>query len=190
MKWTNTLVGIIFVGVIIGIVGLYVVSVWVQQRPDIILFIKSLIGRYGLVGVLIATIIAGTVVPMGSPAIVASAAGFGMPIVPLTIIASIGYTIGVTINYYLARTVGIGYVEKKVSTQTLDDLIKKWNKWGIFLLVSFGLIPGLPIDMLALVCGLLKMNIFYFLLISFSTRIVQYTLFAILGVTLGGLINI
>ena len=190
MRWTGALAWLLLVGVVICLAGAYVVSVWIHQRPDIILFIKGLINSYGLIGVLVVTIIAGTVIPMGSPAIVASAAGFGMPMVPLIIVASIGYTIGVTINYYLARTVGIGYVEKRVSKETLEDLMRRWNKWGTPLLIGFGLVPGLPIDLLALVCGLLRMKIIYFLLISFSTRIVQYAACALLGITVGGLISI
>ena len=190
MTWTRALALLIFIGVAICLVGVYLLSVLVCERPDVILWIKGLISGYGLMGVFVATIIAGTVIPLGSPAIIAFAAGFGMPLLPLIIVASVGYTIGVTVNYSLARVIGKKYVERKVSKEKLEDMVRRWNKWGTPLLIAFGLVPGLPIDLLALVCGLLKTKIIYFLLISLGTRIVQFGAFALLGVTVGEWIGI
>lgn len=190
MRWTRAFVLLILIGVAICLVGIYLSSVMVRERPYVILWIKGLISGYGLMGVFVATIIAGTVIPLGSPAIIAFAAGFGMPVVPLIIVASVGYTIGVTVNYSLARIIGIKYIERKVSEEKLEDMVRRWKKWGTPLLIVFGLVPGLPIDLLALVCGLLKTKIVYFLLISFSTRTVQFGAFALLGVTVGGWIGI
>jgi len=190
MMLTRALVWLILISVVISLAGAYIISMWVRERTDIILSIKWLINSYGLVGVLVATIIAGTVIPLGSPTIIACAAGFGMPIVPLTIVSSVGYTIGVTINYYLARVFGIRYAERKISREEFEGMVRLWNKWGSLLLIVFGLVPGLPIDLLALVCGLLKMKIYYFLLISLSTRVVQFGAFALLGVMVGEWIGI
>jgi len=190
MRWTRALALLILIGVAICLVGVYLLGVLVCERPDVILWIKGLIRGYGLMGVFVATIIAGTVIPLGSPAIIAFAAGFGMPLLPLIIVASVGYTIGVTVNYSFARIIGKKYVERKVSKEKLQDMVRRWNKWGTPLLIAFGLVPGLPIDLLALVCGLLKTKIVYFLLISLGTRIVQFGAFALLGVTVGGWIGI
>lgn len=189
MRWTKALALSIVIGVAICIIGIYLVSVLIQERPGVILWIKGLISEYGLMGVFVATIIAGTVVPLGSPAIIAFAAGFGMPVVPLTIVASVGYTIGIAVNYSLARIVGIKYVERKVSKKQLEGMMRRWNKWGTPILIVFGLVPGLPIDLLALACGLLKTKIVYFLLISLSTKVVQFGVFALLGVTVSGWIG-
>ena len=113
-----------------------------------------------------------------------------IPVVPLTIVSSVGYTIGVTINYYLARIFGIKYAVRKISREKLEGMVRLWNKWGSPFLIAFGLVPGLPIDLLALVCGLLKMKIYHFLLISFSTRVVRFGAFALLGLIVGEWIGI
>jgi len=190
MKWTKAFAWLILIGVATCLVGIYIMDVGVHEGSDTVLLIKGMINSYGLIGVFVATIIAGTVVPLGSPAIVAFAAGFGIPIAPLIVVASVGYTLGVTINYYLARIMGTKYIERKVSKEKLEGMVRRWKRWGILLLIVFGLVPGLPIDLLALVCGLLKTKIIYFLLISFSTRITQFGAFALLGVTVGGWIGI
>jgi len=190
MRWMKTSAWLILIGVATCLVGIYLMGVGVHGGSDTILLIKAMITSYGLIGVFVATIIAGTVVPLGSPAIVACAAGFGIPLAPLIVVASVGYTLGVTINYYLARIVGTKYVEGKVSKEKLEGMVRQWERWGILLLIVFGLVPGLPIDLLALVCGLLKTKIVYFLLISFCTRIAQFGAFALLGVTVGGWIGI
>lgn len=189
MRWTRTLALSVVIGVAICIIGIYLVSVLIRDRPAFILWIKGLISGYGLMGVFVATIIAGTVVPLGSPAIIAFAAGFGMPLVPLIMVASVGYTIGIAVNYSLARIVGIKYVERKVSREQLEGMMQRWNKWGMPILIVFGLVPGFPIDLLALACGLLKTKIVYFLLISLSTKVVQFGAFALLGVTVSGWIG-
>jgi len=63
------------------------------------------------------TIIAGTIIPIGSPVIVAAANTFGLPVIPLAVVATVGFTIGITINYYVAYFLGRPYVIKKVSRQ-------------------------------------------------------------------------
>jgi len=39
------------------------------------------------------TIIAGTIIPIGSPVIVAAANTFGLPVIPLAVVATVGFTI-------------------------------------------------------------------------------------------------
>lgn len=66
MRWTRALILLTLVGVAISLAGAYVVSVWVRERPDGISFIKKLIDRYGLMGVFAATVVTGTVIPLGA----------------------------------------------------------------------------------------------------------------------------
>ena len=140
--------------------------------------------NYGLAGIFLATIIAGTIIPLGSPALVAVAAFFIDPI-PLILIASIGFTIGMTINYALAYKLGRNFVNKRMEPEHLNQITKAWNKWGIALYIIFGLIPVLPVELLSFICGLLKTNIAKFLLISFIPRLIVFTLIVYFGQHLG-----
>ena len=54
---------------------------------------------YGIYGIFIATIIAGTIIPLGSPALIAAAALFGVEPLNLILVSSSGFTLGMLINY-------------------------------------------------------------------------------------------
>ncbi|KPV63090.1 MAG: hypothetical protein AOA65_1484 [Candidatus Bathyarchaeota archaeon BA1] len=66
MRWTRALAWLTLISVAISLAGAYIISVSVLSRTDIIPSIKELINSYGLLGVLVATIIAGTVIPLGA----------------------------------------------------------------------------------------------------------------------------
>ncbi len=170
--------------VILG-TSLYGLNVFMAQNPDTAKSARQIVRDYGYGGVFITTLIAGTIIPLASPALVAYAASFGLEPLPLIAIATAGNTGGVVINYYLARALGMQYVEKRMSSSSFKNLEEWWNKWGTLLLIGFGVIPWLPFDLLSLLCGLFKMKIHWFLLISASTRLVQFTIFVFLGSLFG-----
>ncbi|KON26104.1 hypothetical protein AC480_06385, partial [miscellaneous Crenarchaeota group archaeon SMTZ1-55] len=80
---------------------------------------QAFVADYGLVGIFFATLLAGTVVPLGSPALVVAAALFGAPKIPLIGVATTGFTLGMLVNYGLAYYLGRPYVRKKVSAEKL-----------------------------------------------------------------------
>lgn len=189
-RWIKNSILLGLVVVIICLLGVYAVKILIVEKPGIILGVKGIVTTYGLVGIFLMTILAGTIVPLGSPALVAAAAAFGLPKVPLIIVTAVGFTIGITINYYLAYFLGRPYVTKKVSQDKLDGIMRWWNKWGVGLYVIFGLIPILPVELLSLVCGLLKMRLDHFLSISFGTRLVQFAIFVYFGELVGSWIGL
>jgi Na+/proline symporter len=71
---------ILFVGVIVALLVVLVVAWLGKENPQAITAIEDLVHRYGLTGVFASTVIAGSIVPFGSPIIVACAAGFGLDI--------------------------------------------------------------------------------------------------------------
>jgi len=150
---------------------------------------KNLVRDYGLVGIFFATIIAGTIVPLGSPALVVAAASFGLNPVLLAITAAVGFTIGMTANYFLAYRLGRPYILKKMKAEELEATTLLWNRWGWILYVFFGAIPILPVEFLALICGLLKANIRKFLVLSFAPRFMVFTFLAYFGEVVGSWIG-
>ena len=140
--------------------------------------------NYGLSGIFLATILAGTILPLGSPALVAVAAFFIEPI-SLILVATTGFTVGMTINYVLAYRLGRPYVEKKIPPEHLEDINKAWDKWGLVLYIIFGLIPVLPVELLSFICGLLKTHLSKFLIISFIPRLIVFALIVYFGQYIG-----
>lgn len=140
---------------------------------------------YGLLGIFLATIAAGTIIPLGSPALVVAAALFGVNPVSLILVATIGFTIGMTINYGLAYRLGRPYIKKRLSKKHLEEMTYAWNKWGWIIYTLFGLIPVLPVEFLSFICGFLKTRIAIFLALSFIPRFIIFTILVYFGQSIG-----
>jgi membrane protein YqaA with SNARE-associated domain len=147
--------------------------------------VKAFVARYGLIGVFLATILAGTVVPVGSLALVVAAASIGVHPFPLVIVATAGFTIGMVINYGLAYGLGRPYVLKKVGVEKLEEISAVWSRWGWIIYTIFWLIPVLPVEFLSLFCGLIKTRFSIFLILSFVPRLIVFTLLAYFGSQFG-----
>lgn len=175
-------------GLIAIIVGLIVIGLLkffdvagTQMFSDMGAFFLS----YGLPGIFLLTILAGTIVPLGSPALVVAAAIFGIDPILLVFTATLGFTIGMTINYALAYRLGRPYVQKHVNPQYLDEMTHAWNKYGWLIYTVFGLIPVLPVELLAFICGFLKTRIATFLTLSFIPRLVIFAILVHFGQQVG-----
>lgn len=184
-KWVKKEILLGIFAIIVCIIVVYAMKILINTNPQPMLKAQTIVITYGLTGMFFITILAGTVVPLGSPTLVVFASALGLPILPLIIIATLGFTIGITINYYLAYFLGRSYIIKKGLQDKLDDIMKVWDRWGVRLYILFGLVPVLPVELLSLVCGLLKMRLRYFLPITFGTRFVQFALLAYLGEFVG-----
>jgi len=152
--------------------------------------IETFFVNYGLAGIFLATIIAGTIVPLGSPALVVTAALCGVNLILLTLVATTGFTIGMTINYALAYRLGRPYVSKKISPASIEQVSRVWNKWGWIIYVVFGLIPVLPVELLAFICGLLKTRLIIFIKLSLIPRLIIFALLAFFGQSAGAWLGV
>lgn len=190
ISWVRSsiILGIIIIA--IGVLILFLLKLLNIGGTQFFLDAEAFVGRYGLVGIFFATILAGTVVPLGSPALVAAAAFFKIPKVPLILVATIGFTVGMIINYGLAYYLGKRYVMKKATTEELEEVMQLWNKWGWILYTIFGLIPVLPVELLSLICGMLKTRLDVFLILSFVPRLIVFTVLAYFGEQIGSWIGI
>jgi len=185
---SSLIVGLAFL--VIGLILIFVFKTFEVGKMQLFLDSKNFVREYGFVGVFFATILAGTVVPLGSPALVVAAASFGLDPVLLALTATTGFTIGVTINYFLAYNLGRPFLVKKMGVEELEAVAALWNRWGWILYVVFGVIPIMPVELLALVCGLLKVRIQTFLVLSFMPRLAVFTVLAYFGEALGGWIGL
>jgi len=180
---SSLILGIIIVA--IGVITLLLLRHFNVGGSQFFMDTRVFVEQYGLFGIFLATILAGTIVPLGSPALVTAAAMFGIEKVSLTLVATIGFTIGMTINYGLAYRLGRPYVMRKVSPERLKEVNSLWGRWGWILYTIFGLIPVLPVELLSLFCGLLRTRLDVFLILSFVPRLVVFAILAYFGEHLG-----
>ena len=188
-SWVRTSIKL---GIILTAAGLIVIGLMkvfnIAATPlfsDMGLFFTN----YGLPGIFFATILAGTIVPVGSPALVAAAALFGVNPVLLVIVASVGFTLGMAINYCLAYRLGRPYVAKRMAPEHLEQMSRLWSKWGLAVFVIFGLTPVLPVELLSFICGLLKTRFVTFLVLSLVPRLIVFTLIVVFGEYVGAWIG-
>jgi len=174
----TVLLAILFI--LISIILLILAKLYLPKDFIKTLDIHEFLG-YGYLGLFLLTFLGGTVLPLGSPAAVATAAMLKMPAINVIIISSLGFTLGVLVNYYLGYKFGSKYVEKKISKEIYEDLVEWWNEQGIFLVIIFALFPILPFDLLALICGVFRFNLLYFTLINFGGNLLHSCLFVIIG---------
>lgn len=181
---TRVLIDQIIVGTLIFIVASVVLVILAKiylPRGMISTFDLSGLFVYGYFGVFILTLIGGTLVPIGTPAIVAGAAAMGMSEPLLVLVSTLGTTIGTLITYLLAYYLGTRYVKKKLSKGVYEDLTEWWNKSGFTLVIVFAAIPILPFDILALICGLFRFNFLYFILINLGANLFRAYIFVYIG---------
>lgn len=190
IKWIRSSIYLGIILVVVGLTAIILMKVFNVGSAQFILDAKAFVREYGLLGIFLATILAGTVVPLGSPALVVAAASFGLHPVPLILTATVGFTIGMTINYGLAYVIGRPYIVKKVGKDKLGEISFLWDKWGWIIYTVFGIIPVLPVEFLALFCGLIKTRLDIFLLLSFIPRLAVFTVLAYFGAQIGGWIGI
>jgi membrane protein YqaA with SNARE-associated domain len=183
--WMKTFIlyGIVFTAV--GLALLILVKAFNLSDTPLFLDVKAFVGEYGLVGIFFATVLAGTVVPLGSPALVVAASLLGVPKIPLVFVATTGFTLGMAVNYGLVYSLGRPYITKKMSATKLEELTRLWERWGWMIYVVFGLIPVLPVELLAFLCGLLKTRVDHFLVFSFVPRLIVFLLLAYFGEYVG-----
>ncbi len=190
ISWIRSSIILGLVLLTIGIAAIIVLKIVDISSMQVFSDAKNFVEEYGLLGVFIATIIAGTIIPLGSPALVVAAASFGINPMSLALVATVGFTIGISINYFLAYRLGRPYIMKKMGAERMEEATLLWSKWGWILYVLFGVIPFLPVEFLALICGLLKTRVETFLILSFIPRFLVFSILAYFGETVGNWIGL
>lgn len=190
VSWVRSSIIIGLILAAIGLAAILIFKILNLGNAQIFLDAKALVKEYSLLGIFLATILAGTIVPLGSPALVVAAASFGVHPIPLIVVATAGFTMGMTINYALAYSLGRPYALKKIGTDKLNEISCLWTRWGWIIYTLFGLIFFLPVELLSLFCGLIKARFDIFIVLSFAPRLVVFTFLAYFGSQLGGWIGL
>jgi membrane protein YqaA with SNARE-associated domain len=183
-SWMRSSIKLALIATVAGLIIIWLLKAFNIAGTPLFSDIGNFFANYGLAGIFLATIAAGTLVPLGSPALVVAASPFVNPIL-LILVATVGFTIGMAINYGLAYRFGRPYVQKRMSAEHLEEMTFVWNKWGWIIYVIFGLIPVLPVELLAFICGFLKTRIATFLALSFVPRLIIFAVLVYFGQHMG-----
>ncbi len=135
-----------------------------------------LIDNLGLLGLLLFSFFAATVLPVSSEAALAAALALKMPAIPALASATAGNCAGIVFNYWVGSK-----VEEKLLHQHLQKkplaraygIMQRWGKWS--LLLSWLPVIGDPITYLA---GALRINFHLFIFVASSLRFLRYLIIA------------
>ena len=183
-SWMRSSIKLGIVATVAGLIIIWLLKIFNVAGTPMFSDVSSFFEAYGLAGIFLVTIAAGTLVPLGSPALVMAASPFLNPVL-LILVATVGFTIGMTINYGLAYWLGRPYIKKRVSADHLEEVSDVWNRWGWAIYTVFGLIPVLPVELLSFICGFLKTNLSVFLVLSFVPRFIVFALLVYFGQYVG-----
>jgi membrane protein YqaA with SNARE-associated domain len=164
-SWMRSSIKLGVIATVVALVIIWLMKIFNVAATPMFSNISSFFATYGIIGVFIATIAAGTLLPLGSP--------------------TFGFTIGMTINYGLAYKFGRPYIQKRVSAEHLEEITCVWSKWGWTIYTIFGLIPVLPVELLSFICGFLKTSLTIFLALSFLPRFIIFALLVYFGQYVG-----
>jgi membrane protein YqaA with SNARE-associated domain len=183
-SWMRSSIKLGIIATVAGLIIIWLLKIFNVAGTPLFSDVSGFFVDYGLVGIFLVTIVAGTLVPLGSPALVVAASPFVNPVL-LILVATVGFTIGMTINYGLAYKLGRPYIQKRVSAEHLEEITYVWNIWGWVIYTIFGLIPVLPVELLSFICGFLKTSIVTFLVLSFVPRFIVFALLVYFGQYVG-----
>jgi membrane protein YqaA with SNARE-associated domain len=183
-SWMRSSIKLALIATVAGLIIIWLLKIFNVATTPMLSNIGGFFATYGLPGIFLLTIAAGTIVPLGSPALVVGTSPFVNPVL-LILVATTGFTIGMSINYGLAYRLGRPYLQRRVSAEHFEEITFVWYKWGWLIYTIFGLIPVFPVELLAFACGFLKTSIPVFLALTFIPRFITFALLVYLGQYMG-----
>jgi membrane protein YqaA with SNARE-associated domain len=136
----------------------------------------SFIANFGLLGLMLFSFLAATVLPVSSEAALAAALALKMPLIPALAYATIGNCAGIVFNYWVGSKVEKRLLHQHLQKKSLArsyHIMQRWGKWS--LLLSWLPVIGDPITYLA---GALRINFYLFVFIASSLRFLRYLVIA------------
>lgn len=136
----------------------------------------DLLIQYGYVGMFLASLLAGSVFPFSSEAVMAGLLAAGLNPWPLVMYGTIGNVMGSLFNYFIGTLGRLDWIEKylHVKPDKLDRAQRLMSQYGAWI----GFFAFLPIigSAIAIVLGLVRANI-WVTLVSFTLgKIFRYLL--------------
>lgn len=136
----------------------------------------DLLIQYGYVGMFLASLLAGSVFPFSSEAVMAGLLAAGLNPWPLVVYGTIGNVMGSLFNYFIGTLGRLDWIEKylHVKPDKLDRAQRLMARYGAWI----GFFAFLPIigSAIAIVLGLVRANIWVTLVSFILGKIFRYLL--------------
>ena len=138
--------------------------------------IVQLLIDWGLPGLFISALLAGSIVPFSSELVVVALVKLGLPPVACLLSATLGNTVGGMTCYYMGRLGKISWIEKyfKVKKEKVDKMVNFLQGKGA-LMAFFTFLPAIG-EVIAIALGFMRSNTWITLGSMFAGKLVRYIL--------------
>ncbi len=147
---------------------------------------RAVSARYELAGVFFMLYIGGTIIPVPIDPIFMLALRLPYGVIAITFLALLANLLGSLTNFYLARLLGHGWVERTTGHKSTKKALEWFESHGQVALVVFGILPLPVFDALTVFAGLSKMETKKFLLYSIIGRSVHFIILVLTVMKLVG----
>ncbi len=125
-------------------------------------------------GLFLSAFFAATILPFSSEAALITAFELGMDADKVLVYASLGNCLAVSLNFFLGRLLYSAMKKKIKAYKNGRRALLLAHKYGYYSM-AFSVLPIIG-DPLTIAAGLIRLNFFWFALITFSLRIFRYWL--------------
>lgn len=138
--------------------------------------ITQLLIDWGLPGLFISTLLAGSIVPFSSELVVVALVKLGLPPIACLLSATLGNTVGGMTCYYMGRLGKISWIEKyfKVKKEKVDKMVNFLQGKGA-MMAFFTFLPAIG-EVIAIALGFMRSNTWITLGSMFAGKLVRYIL--------------
>ena len=142
-------------------------------------FVDSMIQlliEWGLPGLFISALLAGSIVPFSSELVLVALVKLGLPPIACLISATLGNTVGGMTCYYMGRPGKISWIEKyfKVKKEKVDKMVKFLQGKGA-LMAFFTFLPAIG-EVIAIALGFMRSNTWLTIVSMFVGKLIRYIL--------------
>lgn len=136
----------------------------------------QLLIEWGLPGLFISALLAGSIVPFSSELVLLTLVKLGLPPVACLLSAALGNTVGGMTCYYMGRLGKISWIEKyfKVKKEKVDKMVNFLQGKGA-LMAFFAFLPAIG-EVIAIALGFMRSNTWLTLGSMFLGKLLRYIL--------------
>ena len=138
--------------------------------------ITQLLIDWGLPGLFISALLAGSIVPFSSELVVVALVKLGLPPVACLLSATLGNTVGGMTCYYMGRLGKISWIEKyfKLKKEKVDKMVNFLQGKGA-MMAFFTFLPAIG-EVIAIALGFMRSNTWITLASMFTGKLIRYIL--------------
>lgn len=136
----------------------------------------QLLIEWGLPGLFISALLAGSIVPFSSELVLVALIKLGLPPIACLLSATLGNTAGGMTCYYMGRLGKIAWIEKyfKVKKEKVDKMVNFLQGKGA-MMAFFAFLPAIG-EVISIALGFMRSNIWFTVASMFAGKLIRYIL--------------